>query len=206
MSILKVDTINENTTAAGVTIDGVLIKDKNITANDIVRETALGTAQTGVTAVERGSSRDVVVHLSFSGLSLGAVAGAAAEVINVPLYQYPAGAIVQHYANLDASLTATTQTADTPDIGLGTDNADGDAVATLDLADSSSGDAENILTGQTAADCNGTATVKTVVTPLVIETTDDHMVYLNVADTWTGADAEVTASGTVTLKYSIMEG
>lgn len=175
-------------------------------SDDFRPRVAKGTAQSGVTAVESGTARDVTVHLSFTDLSLGAVAGAAAEVINVALYEYPSGAIVQSYANLDVALTATTQTADTPDIGLGTDDADGDAVATLDLADSSSGDAENILTGQTAADCNGTATVKTVATTLVVETGDDHMVYLNVTDGWSGADADVTATGTVTLKYSIMEG
>lgn len=196
--ILKADTLSEKTSGAGLTIDGVLVKDGK------VRPTALGTAGTNVTAVEYGDGKDVTVVLTLASVSLGAVAAGAAEVIGAKIYDYPAGALVQSLATMSVALTATTQTADTPDVGLGTDNADGDAVATLNLADSASGDAENILTGQTAADCDGTAIVKTVATTLVVEASHGHSVYLNAADTWTGADAAVTASGTVVLKYSLL--
>lgn len=175
-----------------------------VLADSVERNSDLGTAGTNVTMREYGDGKDMTVVLSLSSVSLGAVAAGAAEVIGAKIYDYPAGAIVQHYSYMSVALTATTQTADTPDVGLGTDNADGDAIATLDLADGGSGDAENVLTGQTAADCNGTATVKTTVTPLVIEAADGHSLYLNVADTWSGADAGVTASGTVSIKYTLL--
>ena len=75
-------------------------------------------------------------------------------------------------------------------MGLGTVIGSG-AVATLD----GTATFENILTGQTAADANGTATVKTALptagVPFIIESGDAHTLHFNVADAWaddTGGD------------------
>lgn len=170
----------------------------------VIRSTPLSDPIAGIDVDEYGDGKDFKAVIAFSDLSLGAVAATGDEVIGVKIYDYPSGEIVQHYSYMNVALTATTQTSDTPDIGLGTDNADGDAVATLDLADGGSGDAENVLTGQTAADCDGTPTVKTTITPLIITSLEGRGLYLNVANSWTDADEEVLASGTVCIKYTIM--
>lgn len=185
-------------------VESSSLTTEEVSTNYVRIKDALGTPAEGVSVSEFGDGKDITAVITLADVSLGEVAAAAAEVIGAEIYEYPSGAIVQHYSHLNVSLTATTQTADTPDIGLGTDNADGDAVATLNLADGGSGDAENVLTGQTAADCNGTATVKTTATPLVIESADGHSLYLNVAATWSGADEGVTANGTIVIKYTIM--
>lgn len=157
-----------------------------------------------IVGVETGDKHKKVTTLTLTAAPLGAVAGAADEVINVLLYTFPAGEIAVHGAFASLSLQATTQTADTPDVGLGTDNADGDAVATLNLADSSSGDAENVLTGMAMVDANGTTAVSSELSALSIPTANDHTVYLNVADGWAGPDAAVTATGTVRIEWSYL--
>lgn len=86
-------------------------------------------------------------------------------------------------------------TADTPDLGIGTTIASG-SVAVL----GGTAAFENILTGQTVDDCNGTAEVETVDTPLVIGTADSHSAFLNVADGWAASgDAALAISGTVDI-------
>ena len=93
--------------------------------------------------------------------------------------------------------------ADTPDVGLGTVIASG-VVSVL----SGTATFENIMTGQTFNDCNGTAEVKTTVATsspfaLVVETADAHTVYLNVADTWAGAD-DITGTGTIIIDWTFL--
>jgi hypothetical protein len=101
---------------------------------------------------------------------------------------------------MDVGLTNTDSTidADTPDVGLGTLKGDG-ANATLDAVGAA---AENILTGQTAADVTGTKTTKGVSDQaLVINPADARTIYLNIADTWAGADTMVKATGTIVIEW-----
>jgi hypothetical protein len=100
---------------------------------------------------------------------------------------------------MDVAITQTEDniTADTPDIGIGT-------VIGSGVVNVLGGTAtfENILTGQTAADCDGTATVKTVDTSLVIESSAAHTVHLNVADGWAAdGDEGALLKGTVTINW-----
>ena len=92
-------------------------------------------------------------------------------------------------------------TADTPDVGIGTTIGSG-VVAVL----GGTAAFENIITGQTAADCDGTATVKTIGGQLlVVETGDNHTIYLNVADGWAAdGDAAAILTGRVVLNWSYM--
>lgn len=135
--------------------------------------------------------------------SLPAIAGGANLGLGKLLYTFPAGEVIVRAASMSMAIKQTEGhiNADTPDVGLGTVIASG-AVALL----SGTGTFENILTGQTAADCNGTATVKTVADQvLVIATAGAHTVYFNVADGWAASgDAGALIYGTVVLDWTYM--
>lgn len=162
--------------------------------------TPAGTPATGFTAVEGGFGAFHRTTLTIN-TTLGAIAGGAALALGKLAYTLPAGAKIVKSAygsiildELDGNITA-----DTPDVGLGTTLASG-ANALLSTAGATT---EDILTGQTAADCNGTATVKTVANQIkVIETGDAHTIYLNVADTWAaGGEAACPVTGTIVLEW-----
>lgn len=164
----------------------------------------LGAVASGLTVKEYGSKYQHTTVLTFDGSAavLPDIAGGANLAVGKLLYTFPAGAIRVTATKMSVAITQTDGaiTADTPDVGIGTTIASG-AVALL----SGTAAFENILTGQTAADCNGTATVKTVDTSLVIESAGAHTVYLNVADGWaaTGDDAAIL-SGTVTIHWDYL--
>lgn len=161
----------------------------------------VGTAGTGFTATEYGDStfHKTVLAVNYT---LPAIAGGANLAVGRLAYTFPAGIINQKAARLSVAITQTQGniTADTPDIGIGTVIASG-AVAVL----GGTATFENILTGQTAADCNGTATEKTLATSLVIEASGAHTVYLNVADSWAASgDAAAVITGTITLEWAYL--
>lgn len=135
--------------------------------------------------------------------TLGAIAGGANLGLGKLLYTLPAGEVIVRAASMSMAIKQTDGniTADTPEVGLGTVIASG-AVAVL----SGTATFENILTGQVAADCNGTATVKTVADQvLVIATAGAHTVYFNVADGWAASgDAGALLYGAVVLDWTYM--
>lgn len=158
-----------------------------------------GVAATGVTAVESGKDGYHTVVLTIN-TTLPAIAGGADLAVGKLLYTLPAGAVIVDSAYMSVAITQTQAhiNADTPDVGLGTTIASG-ANALL----SANALFENILTGQTAADCTGTATVKTIANQVLVrETADTKTVYLNVADGWAASgDAAALVTGTVKLNY-----
>jgi hypothetical protein len=162
----------------------------------------VGAAGTGFTAVEYG---DGALHKTVltASTTLPAIAGGAALSVGKLAYTFPAGAIVVHAAYMSIGITQSQGniTADTPDVGLGTVIAAG-ANALI----SDTGSAENILTGQTAANCSGTATVALVVNQvLAIAAGGAHTVYLNVADDWAASgDAAAAVAGTIVLEWSFI--
>ncbi len=161
-----------------------------------------GTVNAGTTAVERGDSKQHTTTLTVAS-TLPAIAGGAQLSVGKLLYTFPAGAIVVHAAYMSMAITQTQAhiNADTPDVGLGTAIAAG---ANALLSDTSG--AENILTGQTANNCTGTAEVKTVADQvLVIEAGDNHTLYFNVADDWAAdGDAAAIMAGTVVIHWTLM--
>lgn len=175
---------------------------------DLRTASNVGTANTGVTAVEYGDGRVHSTVLTVSVTDAVDIADTAALADGYLLYTFPAGAIIVESAYMSMALTvaSTEAQSDTPDVGLGTVIASG-AVATLD----GTGTFEDIITGQTAADSNGTATVKTAIptagVPFVIEAGDAHTVHFNIADTWandTGGDLTGDIAGTVVLNWRFM--
>lgn len=155
-----------------------------------------GTPATGVTAVESGHGDWHKTVLTVS-TTLPAIAGGANLAVGKLLYTFPAGAVIVEGSQLNLAITQSEGniTADTPDGGIGTTIGSG-VVAVL----GGTAAFENILTGQTFNDCNGTAELKTITTVLAIETSGDHTVYFNVADGWAASgDAAAALAGTVTL-------
>lgn len=128
------------------------------------------------------------------------IAGGANLAVGVKAISFPAGEVIVMGSNINLALTASQEniTADTPDLGLGTTIGSG-AVAVL----GGTAAFENIHTGQTAADCDGTATVNTVGTQLVIESANSHDVFVNVADGWAASgDDALGLTGTFTILWA----
>lgn len=191
-------------TETGITVD---YQDADGTIDVVLVNPALtnaGTANAGSTAVEAGEAIHHKTTLTVS-TTLPAIAGGANLAVGKLLYTFPAGAIIVHAAYMSMAITQSDVNigADTPDIGLGTTI--GSGVNAL-LSDVGAG-AENILTGQTANDCTGTAEVKTVADQvLVIEAGDNHTVYFNVADGWAASgDAAAAIAGTVVLDWTFVK-
>jgi len=177
---------------ADKTIRGPFGKEKGITTDNI------GTVATGSTVVEYGDS---VNHQSVITVdtTLGAIAGGAALALGKLIYTFPAGAlnVRSTYESIALTASETNITADTPDVGVGSVIASG-AVATLD----GTATFEDMLTGQTATDCNGTASVKQAATSKITATGDAHTAYLNVADTWAASgDAACAIAGTIIIDW-----
>lgn len=162
-----------------------------------------GTVATGSTVtseVSDGYNHTTTISVN---TTLGSIAGGAALSLGKLLYTFPAGNIKVNTAYMSIAITQTQGNinANTPDVGLGTTVGSG-VNALLSAVGAA---AENILTGQTAANCTGTATVKTVGMNLVIESADDHTVYLNAAATWAASgDAAALLTGTVVLNWSFI--
>ena len=174
----------------------------------VVTTLNVGAVNTGVTAVEYGDGYQHATVLTVSQTDALTVGDAAALCDGYLLYTLPAGTVVIEYAYMTMAVTVASaqQTADRPDVGIGTVIGTG-SVATLD----GTSEFEDIITGQTAADSNGTATVVTVLptaaVPLVFASGDAHTIHFNVADTWaddTGGDLTADIAGTVVLVWTFL--
>lgn len=162
-----------------------------------------GTAGDDVTAVHTSTDgKHFVTTLSLNAVSY-AIGGAANEAIGALIYTFPAGVHSHKVTNMSVALQGGgTVDADTPDVGVGSVKGTG-AVAVL----GGTAGFEDYITGQTAADCGGTATTKMTAATAgygtgisLNEAAGVKAVHLNIADLWAGADT-VTATGTVTLEW-----
>lgn len=162
----------------------------------------VGTIGSYGTVAEYGDGTFHRTVISLSG-ALPAIAGGANLAVGRLIYTFPAGNIRVLSACFKSVAITQTQgniTADTPDMGLGTVIASG-AVATLD----GTATFENILTGQTMADCNGTGKIAAVASTTTIISTAAHTVYLNVADGWAASgDAAAAISGDVIITWEYL--
>jgi len=159
----------------------------------------LGTVATGVTAVEYGTDREHITVLTINS-TMPAIAGGAALAVGKLLYTLPTGVQEIEACDISVALTAVDGNidADTPDVGIGMVIASG-AVAVL----SGTATFENILTGQTATNCTGTAIAAAVNTDLAVASSAAKTIYLNIADTWAASgEAALPVTGTVTIKWS----
>lgn len=171
--------------------------------SDLPRTTKnIGVAESGVSVVEYGDGIHHQTVLTIDS-ALGAIAGGASLALGKKLYTFPDGVIAIKSTSMAMALTAEDENidADTPDVGVGTTIASG-AVAVL----GGTAGFENMLTGQTAADCAGTATEKTLATSLVIEEKDSHAVHFNVADGWAAkGEAACPIAGSVIINWEFIK-
>lgn len=200
-------------TAITATAAELNLVDGSVVANSVASKAAMvdsakqlqtnannGTPEAGVTAVHYGDGLSVTAVLTLTNVPL-TVGNSASLGVGALLYTLPAGACLIRDAYMSVAISGVTTTTDTPDVGLGTVIASG-VVTTLD----GTGTFENIVTGQTAGDTNGTAAVKgagpTAGAPLEITTAGAHTVYFNAADAWgANADADGLLNGTVVISY-----
>lgn len=136
--------------------------------------------------------------------TLGAIAGGANLALGKLIMTFPAGRVFVERSAMDVAIKASQANivADTPDVGVGTTLGSG-VQALLSGAGATT---ENMITGQTAADCNGTATKAQVDTFLSIAASGDHTVYLNVADGWAASgDTGAYLSGTVDIFWQKLD-
>lgn len=152
----------------------------------------------------RAETFGVGVHrtvIDLEGLAMPPIAGGAALAVGRKIFTFPAGGIKVLGSSLDGVTLTQTEgnvTADTPDLGLGTTIASG-AVSVL----GGTAGFENVLTGQTMDDCDGTAETVSVSTELLIQAGDSHDLYLNIADTWAAnGDDALRAGGKVVVVWA----
>lgn len=156
----------------------------------------------GVTEVTKGTAGGYSTKLEVDA-AFPAIAGGAALAVGKQAFTFPAGRIVVHATGYSLALQQTEDnvTDDTPDLGIGTTIASG-AVAVL----GGTAAFENMLTGQTVDDCDGTVETVLLGTQLIIEAEDSHDVYLNVADTWAASgDAALGVAGDVVIHWALLD-
>jgi hypothetical protein len=191
-------------TAGGLGVAKKAFFGDTVSVPAMVCTSNVGTANTGVTAVEYGDGYNHVTVLTVSQAAAITLGDNASLADGYLLYTLPAGAVIIERSYMSMAVTNAEHSAETPDVGLGTTIGSGEN-ATLDVVDGGNG--ENILTGQTANDCNGTAEVKTVTTELVIEAASAHTVHFNVACAWAdtaGLALDADIAGTVVLVWKFM--
>lgn len=165
------------------------------------------TASSGtLTVKEWGGDGRRFTEVTVSALPLVTPAGAAALAGGHLLTTLPAGNILVKSCIMNLNLleaSGSVNAAKTPDLGIGTTIGSG-ANATLNLVDS--GNAENIMTGQTASRLDATTrTINSVDTILAIPTANAHTIYLNTSATWAGAGGAVIADGKVVIEWAFLD-
>ena len=175
--------------------------------NTAIVSANVGTANTGVTAVEHGDGYNHTTILTVSQEDAVTVADNSALCDGYLLYTFPAGEIIVNSASISMAVTLAEDTTATPEVGLGT-VIGSDTQATLGADDAG---CEDILGPATADDCAGTAEVLTVAvgagTPLVIAAAGAHLVHFNLAATWAdtaGTDLTGDIAGTVVLNWAFV--
>lgn len=200
------DTDTDLTFGGHITADIVEAQSQMITPA-VFSDATIGTVGTGVRAYHYSNGSDYTTVLNFSGITLASPSGAGNKAFGYKIYTFPAGYHVHTATYMNVTLDGSTSTlqADTPDLGIGSVVASG-SVAVL----GGTATFEDYITGQTAADCDGTATVTmTAATAGALTGISMNLagstkaVYLNVADGQGGAGT-VTASGSVVLKQTRM--
>ena len=167
--------------------------EKPITAKNV------GTVAAGSTVVEYG---DGTKHQSVITVdtTLGDIPGGAELSLGKLVYTFPAGAVdvKSTYMSMALTTSGTSNTADTPDIGIGT------VIGTDTSATLNGGTMENMISGQAANDCNGTAEVLHQATSLIVATADAHTVYFNAADTFVATDTACAIAGTIIIEWTFV--
>ena len=203
-------------TANSVLVTGATSSD-SMAISDITYDSTNGTVLTGdlrtsknvgtagaatVTATEDGFGKVHVTTLTLANFVLPAVASQGANGDGALLYTLPAGAQIVEHARLNVGIFADNGQvqSDTPDVGIGSVIATG-AVSVL----SGTATFEDILTGQTMDDVNGTVEKAIGVgSDFTTDTSGAKTIYLNRADTFANG-SNLHANGTVIIPWIFLD-
>lgn len=193
-----------NTYKSGSTGDvksgpAVTINNAPITAANV------GTAGTGVTAVEYGDGYHHTTVLTIAATDAVTVADAAALADGHLVYTFPAGAVIVTAGYLSAGISVAEDVTNAiAEAALGTVIASG-ANATVGAVGATS---EDISDPADSITCDGVAEVVTMLaTDVAIATGDAHTVYFNIASTWgntAGTDLTGDLSGTAVIVWNFI--
>ncbi len=162
----------------------------------------VGTAGTGVTAVEYGDGYNHVTVLTLTAAALTPTIPADAEGAGAIIYTYPAGVYVVDACHMDITAMTVDSATNAADIGVGSLISSGD-IATLTTAAM-----EDYVTGQTIADVSSPAKEKSTIptggASLLFEAGGSHVAHINIAATWNSTVATLDATGTVTIAWRFL--
>lgn len=185
-------------------VDNLEVLEEYKQSGDEITTINVGTAGTGVTAVEYGNGTEHVTELTLdSSFVFPAIAGAAAHSVGTAIYTFPTSAYIEiKSVMIKVGVTSTVNAADMPEIGVGTLVGSG-GNATLGAVGPT---AEDIVSGLASVQMNGTVAVRAeapfIAAASVVPVTNT-VAYLNIADTFTGgADAAPTANGSIHIAWT----
>ena len=166
----------------------------------------IGLPGVGITSVEYGTPYEHQTVLTLNTM-LGAIAGGASLGLGITAYTLPAGMQIVESSSMNVAITQTQGhiNADTPKVGLGSVVASG-AVAVL----SGTATFMDILTQQTAADCNGTPTAAAALatsSPFAFVTlaAGAKAIHFNAAFAWAASgDAAAEVTGQIVINWRQM--
>jgi|TARA_Y100000034_G_C6905929_1_gene420365 hypothetical protein len=207
-----------NATTGSITIKNGANKDISVSPDgsgsfvvnaEIRSQSNVGAPGTNVSDTHYGDGYHHVTVLTLTNADLGSTPGAGNLALGALIYTFPAGAHLHSvtYGSISLQGDAPVQ-ADTPDVGIGSVVGSG----AQNLLSGVGATSEDYVTGYTGTDCNGTAdTIDIIGAVAGIHTgislnkdADVKDVYLNAAANWSGATATLTATGTVTLKWTYL--
>ncbi len=173
---------------------------------ELVNTQNVGVAGADVVAVEYGDGMNHTTVMTLTAADLGVIAGAGNAALGALIYTFPAGAHLHEITYSVVSLQGDAPIqADTPDTGIGS------VIGAGGIANLNGTTMEDYIGGFAATDCNGTTDDNFSVAVAgygtgisANDTTDIKAVHYNCAFNWTGASATLTATGTVTMKWTTM--
>lgn len=165
----------------------------------------IGTAGTGVTAVEYGNGYTHTTVLTIAATDAVTVADDAALADGHLVYTFPAGALIITAGYLSGAISVAEDTTNSAaEAALGTTMSTG-ANATIGASAATD---EDISDPAASITCDGVAEVVTMLaTDKMIATGDAHTVYFNIASTWgntAGTDLSGDISGTGVIVWNFI--
>ncbi len=197
-----------NTSVASCQFNSAVIRDS---ANSLRTAINVGAANAGVTAMEFGDNRNHTTVLTVNRIDALTIVNSptvpTASATGYLLYTFPVGVKIINSAYMSMAVILAENATSTANVGIGTILASG-THSTLGGVGAA---AQNIIVGQTAANCSGTPTVRTAIptagVPLIMEVADIRTVHFNIAHTWAatpGTDKTGDIVGTVILNWNFV--
>lgn len=198
-----------------ISATGIATGMGNITSNGIIISANLKTTgnvgvadSSTVTAVEYGDGFHHITVLTLTTFIIGTPNAGNADDFGSVLYTFPTGTHVQSTMYYNIGLTVGTQTDDTPEIGIGSIEADGSSasLSSTEMDYITSNAWSTALTGGAEVFGPDVATAGALTGISLNASGDSKKVWLNAADTWNASvTGTLRASGTVIIVWDFLE-